>query len=121
MGVSKKQSTPNFPKNEHFLPPNAHAYVCVSGGKKCSFFGKFDVLCFLETRFEICHLALFPAKFYSRNADFSSRKSGEEGDTCFLSRGTFEWGLEIFKVVDTKEDVMSFFKETFVWHTEGAP
>ena len=21
-------------------------YVCVSGGKKCSFFGKFDVLCF---------------------------------------------------------------------------
>ena len=30
---------PNFPKNEHFLPP----YV------KCSFFGKFGVLCFLET------------------------------------------------------------------------
>ena len=24
-------------------------YVCVSGGKKWSFFGKFDVLCFLET------------------------------------------------------------------------
>ena len=23
--------------------------MCVSGGKKCSFFGKFDVLCFLET------------------------------------------------------------------------
>ena len=39
----------------------------------------------------------------------------------FLIKGTFEWGLEIFKVVDTKEDVMSFFKETFVWHTEGAP
>ena len=24
-------------------------YVCISGGKKCSFFGKFSVLCFLET------------------------------------------------------------------------
>ena len=24
-------------------------YVCVLGGKKCSFFGKFGVLCFLET------------------------------------------------------------------------
>ena len=24
-------------------------YVCVSGGKKCSFFGKFGVFCFLET------------------------------------------------------------------------
>ena len=47
--VSRKQSTPNFPKNEHFLPPDTHTYVCVSGGKKCSFFGKFGVLCFLET------------------------------------------------------------------------
>ena len=25
----------NFPKNEHFLPPDAHAYVCVTSGKKC--------------------------------------------------------------------------------------
>ena len=39
-GVSRKQSTTNFPKN---------SYVCVSAGKKCSFFGKFDVLCFLKT------------------------------------------------------------------------
>ena len=27
MGVSRKQSTPNFPKNEHFLPPDTHTYV----------------------------------------------------------------------------------------------
>ena len=42
---------PNFPKNEQFLPPYMHTYVhvCVSGGKKCSFFGKFGLLCFLET------------------------------------------------------------------------
>ena len=44
-----KQSTPNFPKNEHFLAPDTHTYVCVSGGKKCSFFEKFDQLRFLET------------------------------------------------------------------------
>ena len=47
----------NFPKNEHFLPPDTHTYVCVSGGKKCSFFGKFSVLCFLETH--VSRFALF--------------------------------------------------------------
>ena len=50
-GVPRRQSKPNFPKNEHFLPPDTHTYVCVSWGKKCLFFGKFDVLCFLETPF----------------------------------------------------------------------
>ena len=50
-GISRKQSTPNFPKNDHshFLPPDTRTYVSVSGGKKCSFYGKFGVLCFLET------------------------------------------------------------------------
>ena len=48
-GVSRKQSTANFLKNEHFLPPDTHTNVCVLQGKKCSFFGKFGVLCFLET------------------------------------------------------------------------
>ena len=33
----ESQSTPNVPKNEHFLSPYTHTYVCVSGGKKCSF------------------------------------------------------------------------------------
>ena len=33
-GVSRKQSTPKFPKNKHFLPPEMHTHVCVSGGKK---------------------------------------------------------------------------------------
>ena len=52
--LSRKQSLSpdplsNFPKNEHFLPPGKHTYLCVSGGKKCSFFGKYGVLCFLET------------------------------------------------------------------------
>ena len=64
----KKESTPNFPKNEHFLlpdthtkhflPPDTHKYVCVSGGKNCSFFGKFGVLSFLET--PVLRFALLP-------------------------------------------------------------
>ena len=45
----KKTKHVNFVKNKHFLPPDTHTYVCVSGCKKCSFFGKFVVLCFLET------------------------------------------------------------------------
>ena len=49
MGVSIKQSTPSFAKNEHFLPPDMHMYVCISGGKKCLFFRKFGMLCVLET------------------------------------------------------------------------
>ena len=48
-GVTRKQNTPNFPKKEHFLTPDMYTCVCVSGGKKCSFFGKFNVLCFLAT------------------------------------------------------------------------
>ena len=59
---SIQQSTPNTPKNEHFLPPNTDAYVCVSGYKKCSFFGKFGMLCFLET--PVLTFALLP--YYRR-------------------------------------------------------
>ena len=36
MDVTRKQSTPNFPKNEH-LSPNTQTYVCVSGGKHVRF------------------------------------------------------------------------------------
>ena len=38
----------SFPQeNEHLLPPDAH--VGIFRGKNCSFFGKFDLLCFLVT------------------------------------------------------------------------
>ena len=49
MEKTRKESTPNFPKNEHFLQPDTHTYVYVFGDKKCLFFVKFDVLCFLVT------------------------------------------------------------------------
>ena len=34
-----------FRKSEHFFPPDTYT----SGGKKCSFYGKFCLPCFLET------------------------------------------------------------------------
>ena len=58
MGVSRKQSTRNFPKNEYFLPLDTHTYVRVSGGKKYSFFGKLGMLYFLET--SVLRFALLP-------------------------------------------------------------
>ena len=89
MGVSKKQSTPNFPKNEHFLPPNAHAYVCVSGGKKCSFYGKFDVLCFLETR-----VSRFAILLYSRrNSIQGMRTSVPEKVEKKVTHVSYQGGL----------------------------
>ena len=46
---TRNQSTPDFPKNKHFLPPDTHTYVCVSECKKYWFFEKFGVFCFLVT------------------------------------------------------------------------
>ena len=58
-----------FPENEHFLLPDTHTWralcvcVCESGGKSCSFFGKFGVLCFPETL--VSRFAVLP--HYRRN------------------------------------------------------
>ena len=38
-----------FRKTDISYPLDTHTYVYVSGGKKHMFFGKFGVLCFLET------------------------------------------------------------------------
>ena len=44
-------------------------YVCVSGGKKCSFFGKFSVLYFLVT--SVLRFALLPYyQRYSSSVDY---------------------------------------------------
>ena len=71
IGVSRKQSLPNFPKNKHFLPPDTHTYVCVTGGKKCSFFGKSGVFCFLET--PALRFALLP--YYPMNQNGNPRNN----------------------------------------------
>ena len=60
--IGQKGESPNFPKNEDFLPPDTHTYVCVSASKKYSFCGKFGVLCSLEI--PVLRFALLP--YYRR-------------------------------------------------------
>ena len=46
-GDNKKTKHVKFSKKRTFLSPDKYTYVCLSGGKKCSLFRKFDVLSFL--------------------------------------------------------------------------
>ena len=48
-GRISKQVFQENKASQIFRKTNISYHVCVSGGKKCSFFGKFGVLCFLET------------------------------------------------------------------------
>ena len=55
-GCFKKTNHAKFPKTNIFYSLCTCA-LCVSGGKKSSFLGKFGVLCFLKTpifRFALC-------------------------------------------------------------------
>ena len=110
-GVSRKQSTPNFPKNEHFLPPDTHTYVCVSGGKKCSFFGKFGVLCFLETL--ALRFALLP--YYQRYYVLKYSKMPEYAEqkififkkiTCFSMKFVLWKAGESLLDMETQKDFL---------------
>ena len=56
-----------MPKGQILSKFVVNVHVCVSGDKKCSFFGKFDVLFFLET--PVLRLALSP--YYRRIANIS--------------------------------------------------
>ena len=56
--VTRRQSNLIFLKSKYPLPPDTHTYVCVSRSKKCSFFWKFEVLCFLVT--SVLRFALLP-------------------------------------------------------------
>ena len=92
MGVSRKQSTSNFPKKEPFLPLDPRKYVYVSEGKKCSFFGKFDVLCFLETA--VFRFVLLP--YYRRytnelkvNLTYNTLLKKDRGKRSFNTIGYF--------------------------------
>ena len=48
-GCDKKTKHAKISENQHFLLPDTHTHVYVSGGKKFSFFGKFRELYFLLT------------------------------------------------------------------------
>ena len=57
-GCFKKAKYAKFSEKRTFLTPDMHTDVCVSGDKKCSFFGKLGVLSFLETL--VLRFALLP-------------------------------------------------------------
>ena len=73
-GYYKK--TQNFPKNEHFLHLTC---ACVSGGKKCFWFGKFGVLYSLVTpvlRFALLSYyrrVIFPVKLDIKQNGYQER------------------------------------------------
>ena len=57
-GGNKKTKHAKFSENLTFFYPLIRTGVCVSGGKKRSFFGKFGVLCLLVT--SVLRFALLP-------------------------------------------------------------
>ena len=73
-GVSRKQSTPNFPKNEHFLPPYTE---------------KFDVLCFLET--PVLRFALLP--YYRRNITSYLNNNCTKSTGHLLKSNFLQWNF----------------------------
>ena len=99
--VTRIQSMPNFPKNEHFLPPDTHTYVCVSGGKKHSFFRKFGMLCILVT--SVLRFALLP--YYRKTNEFCQ-------PTVVLFCLSLRSGItfELFKC--SSSDLLSVFQNT---------
>ena len=70
-GYFKKTKHAKFSESEHFSPPDMLTYVRVSGGMKCSFLGKFGVLCFLET--PVLRFALLP--YYRRSVIYAHKES----------------------------------------------
>ena len=70
MEVTRKQSTLNFPKNEHF---------------KCSFFGKFGLLCFLLS--EVRPFALLTTKIGLYSKFWTSHIFSKGTFQCFTVRG----------------------------------
>ena len=46
--IQENKACQIFRKTNVFYPLISTRYVCVSGGKKCSLFGKFDMPCFLD-------------------------------------------------------------------------
>ena len=58
--VSRKQSTPNFPKNEHLLPSDTHLMCAYQGVRNVRFLENWRPLFSWNTRFVIGLFALLP-------------------------------------------------------------
>ena len=85
-GNNKTQQAKFSVKNKYILPLDTHTCVCVSVGKKYSFFGKFGMICFAATpvlrfvsiydgRSEVysgpCQITSILAKIFQTNCSFS--------------------------------------------------
>ena len=56
-GIIRKQSSPNFPKNKHFLPPDTHTYCAYQGVRNVHFSENLTGFVFFET--PVLRFALF--------------------------------------------------------------
>ena len=65
-GCFKKTKHAKFSEKRTFPTPWYAHVVCVSGGKKFSFFGKFRLLLFWNTHFEIRPFALLPTDWIKK-------------------------------------------------------
>ena len=92
---------PNFSKNEHLLPSDTHTYVSVSGGKKCQFFKKFSMLCFLRT--PVLRFALLP--YYRRLKSFYSFKWVLKQYLSFIYFIDFIFTNEHLPILNWKVDI----------------
>ena len=114
--VTRKQSTPNFPKNEYFLPSDTHTYVCVSGERNVRFFGKFYLLCFL-----FISVLRFAFLSYYQQIDNYERRSkktssillfgifGYKRTSSILLRIFLEWLLSLFFQISVHEKIIIEF------------
>ena len=64
MGVTRKAKHAKFPEKQAY-----HTYVCVSGGKKCSFLKIWRALFSCNTHFKIYRFSLLPtSSMHAREA-----------------------------------------------------
>ena len=116
---------PNFQKNEHFLPPDTYTYMCVSGGKKCSFFGKFGLLCFLETpvlRFALLSIAVkLSGNFYELYCYVSNCICNDQFLANFEMLPTFSflWNMSNINIVFSRIYILKTTKTAIRIYTRG--
>ena len=93
-GVTRKQSLPNYSKNEHLLPSDRHTYMFVSEDINVRFFGIFVVLCFLAT--SVLRFAFLP--YYRRIID------------NIFCRNTFRGDIRLHGAKNPHTSIMSYEK-----------
>ena len=89
-----------------------HTCVCVSGGKKCSFFQQFGVLCFLVTR--VLRFALLPYYWRITKNRFSLEWNCHSNTVCSSSWSLVQVTKETYsKLIYTETKLKSVFKKYY--------